>query len=260
MLYDDAMIATLPMYDWPEVRTATDAWWKGLSRHFGTDVPLYRANDYTAAWRRDDLLFSQTCGYPFTHALAGKVQLVATPHYAADGCEGPLYQSIVFAREKAEPESFRGSRAAVNTPDSMSGMLAMKLVFAPYALQGRFFGKVIESGGHVNSMRAVRDGEADVCAVDAVCVALARRYRPDDLAGLVEIARSPLVPGLPYISTCGDVARLRAGLAMAFADPDLSEVRDHLFLSGFSVLDIQDYARITDLEAAMEKHGGLALL
>jgi hypothetical protein len=47
---------------------------------------------------------------------------------------------------------------------------------------------------------------------------------------------------------------------MAFADPDLSEVRDHLFLSGFSVLDIQDYARITDLEAAMEKHGGLALL
>jgi hypothetical protein len=27
------MIATLPMYDWPEVREATDAWWAGLARH-----------------------------------------------------------------------------------------------------------------------------------------------------------------------------------------------------------------------------------
>jgi hypothetical protein len=27
------MIASLPMYDWPEVREATDAWWAGLARH-----------------------------------------------------------------------------------------------------------------------------------------------------------------------------------------------------------------------------------
>ena len=29
------MIASLPMYDWPEVRDATDAWWHGLARHIG---------------------------------------------------------------------------------------------------------------------------------------------------------------------------------------------------------------------------------
>lgn len=260
MLYDEAMIATLPMYDWLEVRAATDAWWNGLSKHIGFELPLCRTDDHTAAWRRNDLLFSQTCGYPFTHALSGKVQLVATPHYAADGCEGPFYQSIIFARASAEPQSFRGATAAVNTPDSMSGMLAMKLVFSGFAEQGRFFGKVIESGGHVNSMKAVRDGTADVCAIDAVCVALARKYRPDCLEGLVEIARSPMVPGLPLITTCGEVAGLREGLAKAFADPELREARDQLFLSGFSVLEPQDYARITELEAAMESHGGLELL
>jgi ABC-type phosphate/phosphonate transport system substrate-binding protein len=260
MLYDAGMIATLPMYDWPEVRSATDAWWEGLSRHMGAEVALLRSDDYAATWLRDDLLFSQTCGYPFTHGLTGKVKLVATPHYAVDGCDGAFYQSIVFARKHAPPQGFRGATAAVNTPDSMSGMLAMKLVFAPHAEQGHFFGKVIETGGHLRSIDAVREGRADVCAVDAVCVGLARAYRPDCLKGLVEIARSPMVPGLPFITRSGDPAQLRQTLARAFADPKLAAVRNQLFLSGFSVMEPGDYMRITRLEAEMEASGGLNLL
>jgi ABC-type phosphate/phosphonate transport system substrate-binding protein len=224
------------------------------------DVPLWRGDDHTAPWRDANLLFSQTCGYPFTHALAGRVTLVATPHYAADGCEGANYSSIVFARDWAPLEEFRGATAAVNNPDSMSGMLALKLVFQSLAIDGRFFGHALESGGHIRSMIAVRSGKADVCAVDAVCAAMARAYCPDYLDGLVEIARSPLVPGLPFITSAGDPATIRAALSNAFADPDLQETRDHLFLSGFSALPPQDYRRIVDLEASMEAKGGLKLL
>lgn len=254
------MIATLQMYDWPEIRDATNQWWQGIARHLGSDVPLSRPEDYPAVWQRGDVLLSQTCGYPFTHALRGKVKLVATPHYAGDGCEGALYQSIVFAREAKPLAEFAGKVAAVNTPDSMSGMLALKLVFAPYAKAGRFFANVIESGGHLKSLQAVQNGAADVCAIDSVCVALARRYRPQDLEGLHEIARSPRVPGLPYITTAGDVVALRSALAKAFADPALAEIRDALLLTGHSVFAPADYDVITDLEAAMEKVGGLALL
>lgn len=260
MLYDGTMIASLPMYDWPELREWTDLWWQGIAKHLGMDTPLTRQPDYMGLWNRSDLLFSQTCGYPFTHAFAGKLSLVATPHYSADGCDGPNYQSIVFARAGARLEAFRGKRAAVNNPDSMSGMLALKLVFAPLASQGRFFGEVIETGGHVNSLTAVRDGRADVCAIDAVCVGLARRHRPDLLDGLIEIARSPMVPGLPYVTVGGDVLELRKALIRALGDPDLQNVRDHLLLSGQSVLSTRDYARITTLETAMEQAGGLNLL
>ena len=254
------MTVSLPMYDWPEVRDSTDAWWRGIAGHLGTTEMLTRVADYTALWRLPDLLFSQTCGYPFTHGFAGRLTLVATPHYDADGCDGPRYQSIVFARAGGAPEAFRGGIAAVNNPDSMSGMLALKLVFAPLARGGRFFGRAIAAGSHSNSMAAVRDGRADVCAIDAVCVALARRYRPGDLEGLVEIARSPMVPGLPYVTVSGNVAALRAALARAFADPALRETRDHLLLTGFSLLDARDYQQISDLEAAMEAAGGLELL
>jgi ABC-type phosphate/phosphonate transport system substrate-binding protein len=254
------MIAALQMYDWPEVRTATDLWWKAIADCLAIDMPLSRPSDFTAPWTRDDLIFAQTCGYPFTHALKGRVKLVATPQYAADGCDGPRYCSLVFARAQKPLASFRGSTAAVNTPDSMSGMLALKLVFAPLAEAGRFFAGAVETGGHLASLAAVQAGDADVCAIDCVCVAMARRYRPAALEGLVEIARSPAVPGLPWITRAGDVEVIRAALSKAFADPQLAGVREALLLSGMSDLPVSAYDRITDLEAAMESSGGLRLL
>ena len=254
------MIAALQMYDWPELRAATDAWWAGLARHLGVDFPLSRPDDFTAPWFRDDLLLGQTCGYPFTHALNGKVTLIATPHYAADGCDGADYRSIIFAREKKPLADYRGSIAAVNTPDSMSGMLALKSIFAPFAEKGRFFVSAVETGGHLASLAAVQEGRADVCAIDCVCVELACRYRPSVLEGLVEIARSPAVPGLPLITRCGDEGKIRDALANAFADTSLAGARESLLLSGFSVADAKDYDRILALEAEVERRGGLALL
>jgi ABC-type phosphate/phosphonate transport system substrate-binding protein len=254
------MIASLPMYDWPEVHDATEAWWRGLSKHLGVDLELDRNPDHFAAWRRDDLLFSQTCGYPFTHEFKDLLKYIGTPHYAVPGCEGANYCSFIFTRVDQPLDSFRGGIAAVNNPDSMSGMLALKLVFAPFAREGKFFADVTESGSHVNSMIAVRDGLADVCAIDAVCVAMARRYRPDYLEGLVEIARSPSVPSLPYVTRGGNIDAMREALVAAFADPELQDCRDQLFLSGHSVLRPNAYERITDLESEMQKAGGLELL
>ncbi len=254
------MIASFPMYDWPEVRQATDAWWKGLSRHLGVTVELDRNPDHLAAWRRDDLHFSQTCGYPFTHEFKDLLKYVATPHYAVPGCDGANYCSFIFTRVDQPLDSFRGAIAAVNNPDSMSGMLALKLAFAPFAREGKFFAGATESGSHVNSMIAVRDGLADVCAIDAVCVAMAMRYRPDYLEGLVEIARSPSVPALPYVTRSGNIDAMRAALTVAFEDLELQECREQLFLNGHSVLRPNAYERITDLESEMQKAGGPELL
>jgi ABC-type phosphate/phosphonate transport system substrate-binding protein len=140
-------------------------------------------------------------------------------------------------------------------------MLALKLVFAPHAKDGRSFSHVIETGSHIGSMLAVRDSRADICAIDAVCVAMARRYRPDYLDGLVEIARSPMVPSLPIVTAPGrDLAELRLALARAFADPDLSQPREALLLDDHSVLAEDAYDLILSLEQQMEDAGGLELL
>lgn len=248
------------MYDMPEIRPQTDALWRALAQRLGVaTVELTRVADWTAAWHAPQLLFSQTCGYPFTHALRGQVAYVATPHYAADGCDGANYRSILLARQAAPLEAFRGRVAAFNNRDSMSGMLALQLVFTPLARDGVFFSRAVETGGHLASMAAVQRGEADICAIDCVTLALARKHRPSAVDGLVEVARSPAVPGLPLITRAGDVARLRAAVAEVMADATLAEAREALLLTGASVLAADAYEVIPRLEAEAATQGGVRL-
>ena len=50
------MIASLPMYDFDELRKETDELWDELGSELGAGVKLDRSADHMAAWRRPDLL------------------------------------------------------------------------------------------------------------------------------------------------------------------------------------------------------------
>ncbi len=234
------MLASLPMYDFPEVREATDALWRAVADRLGVGFSLDRTMSHNDGWRRPDLIFSQACGYPLTHEFRGILRYVATPQYAVDGCEGASYCSILLAREAKPLRAFCGKRAAVNALDSMSGMLALKLLVHPYT--------EVLSGSHLASMALVRSGQAEICAIDCVTLALARRYRPDAVEGLVDVGRSPMVPGLPFVTRAGDVAELRAVLREVFADRAMQPYLEQLMISGLSVLDVADYDVILRLE------------
>src|SRR5262249_23278469 len=128
-------IASLPMYDLPETGEATVALWRGLARHFRragiADVPeaMARKPKLPAHWLSPDLLFSQTCGYPFRRTVKDRVQLVATPCYAAEGCEGPTYRSVVVVPADSPARSLAdlsGARVAFNGMDSQSGYNALR--------------------------------------------------------------------------------------------------------------------------------------
>src|SRR6266404_4455866 len=96
-------------------------------------------------------------------AGAGGLQLVATPCYDAPGCDGPSYCSILVVAagsQATSPADLQGKRAAFNTPDSQSGMNALRAVIAPLAEGGRFFAEIIETGGHAASLDLVAAGGA----------------------------------------------------------------------------------------------------
>lgn len=252
------MRASLPMYDLDGLRPATTAWWQGLARHFraaglaGVPPELSWPADRETHWRAAGLLFSQTCGFPLTHALSGALRLVATPCYAAAGCAGPTYDSVVVVAETAAyagPAELAGRRAAVNAWDSQSGCNALADLVAPQGgsggAGGRFFAEVLVSGSHAASIALVAAGRAEVAAIDCVVFALLARHAPGRLAGVRTLCRTRPAPALPYVTAAAssddDLARLRQGLRAALADPALEAVRGDLLIEDAAVLTLADY-------------------
>lgn len=238
-------LASLPMYDPPELHEATDTWWQGLARHFraagiaGVPDRLTRPPELHAHWRDPALLFSQGCGFPLTHDLAGQWQLVATPSYTAPGCDGIEYRSVLIVPEESNLwslDQLRGHTVCYNSEDSHSGFNALRVTFAPLAQDGRFFGKVVRSFGHIKSLALVQAGEVDVAALDCVTYALFARHAPERVRGTRVLCETEPAPGLPYVTAAATDAdtleRLRAGLDAALADPTLADVRDRLMIAG----------------------------
>jgi len=256
-------IASLPMYDLPELRQATDDWWQGLARALRregiSEVPdnLARADDDAAFWRHPDLFLSQTCGYPLMTDLFGDLLLLGTPCYDVPGCDGVYYRSrIIVGRDSPfhTLADLRGHTCALNNRSSHSGMNALRHSIAPLSDGKAFFGDVVISGGHRHSIFMVGRGEADVAAIDCVTWALINDVAPAELSGVRMLQETAQAPGLPLVTSMATspdlVARILAAIGGAFCDADLQAARQALHLGGFVQTTPDDYEAILAMEAS----------
>lgn len=255
-------LASLAMYvSPPPIVAATTALWDFLRKELRAaglpGVPDQLDDDvrYDEAWTHPDLLLAQTCGFPYVKHLRGKVRLVATPAYGHAGCDGPLKCSMIIVNKDSPVTALadlRGGVAAINEPDSNSGVNLFRAMVAPLSKDGRFFSSVIETGGHRPSIDAVASGKADVAAIDGVTYGNTLRFDPGRLAGVRVLMETVKGPGLPFITRASasdeEVAILRAALQAAIDAPALAPVRDTLSLSGISILSDADYQPLADLE------------
>ena len=137
--------AALPIYRIGPADPATDRFWGGVApilRRPGIDgVPsrLSTPRDPVGFAAAPSLLVTQTCGYPLTTRLRGRVRVIATPTYSVEGFEGTGYRSAIVVRVgdgRRSLDAFRGATAAINNRDSHSGMNAFRATVAPLALEG----------------------------------------------------------------------------------------------------------------------------
>ncbi|HFC05236.1 MAG TPA: hypothetical protein ENJ55_05985 [Rhizobiales bacterium] len=242
------MIACLPMYDWPELRTAHDAFWQDTGtrlRASGIASPasLSRSGNDESHWLDPDLLLGQTCGYPLSTALAGKVRYLATPVYNVTGCNGPYYSSAIVVRKDSPltMENWQGGCFAFNSVMSLSGYRSIKALVGP---PETFFTNVRASGGHRNSARMVANGEADLAALDAVCWHLLQQFEPDTAAMLKIIGWTEQRPALPLITslatTLTTIDKIREVLS------DISPPAA-LAITGFEIMNVAEYDRLAAL-------------
>lgn len=208
------MIASLGMYDRAETAAANDQLWANIRdglRAAGLRAPdsLTRGDHaYWDAWQSPDLVFSQTCGFPYRAQLHDRVTLIGTPDYGLPGCPAGHYNSVFIARHD-DPRStlaaFSGSTFAYNEDLSQSGWAAAQNHASTHGLH---LPPSLQTGGHRLSALAVANARADIAAIDALTWALLTQYEPFT-ANLREIARTdPPTPVLPYITAKGQDADL----------------------------------------------------
>jgi len=115
------------------------------------------------------------CGLLYVHMTGGEeacpVELLAAPVLPAARYLGrPLYFSDVIVRAASRYSSFKdlaGCDWAYNECGSHSGCNLVNYSLLEHGLAPDYFGRLVKSGSHLNSLRMVLSGEADAAAIDS---------------------------------------------------------------------------------------------
>ncbi|AZF06967.1 phosphate/phosphite/phosphonate ABC transporter substrate-binding protein [Pseudomonas sp. R5-89-07] len=253
--------AELLMYIAPEqVRQANQQWLERIFERLGLTRRRADHLDLHSLWLAPELLVAQTCGYPLVTQLRGQVRVIGRPRYELAHSRDGEHCSLLLTREdnpRTRLEQFYDSRGVINGHDSNSGMNLLRECLAPLQRGGRFFASVGISGAHRESLRWLREGRADLAAIDSVTFDYLARFAPAEVAGLRIVTRSAPSPTLPYIGSRG-LSDERLGQireAMNLALRDLPHVAETLGLQAVLAASQDDYRVLLDYQQQAENSG-----
>jgi ABC-type phosphate/phosphonate transport system substrate-binding protein len=282
MIITKPNVIASPMYLFDEA--ATREWLNGLAQHLDhcglhATVNIKIENVHTH-WVQPDILVTQACGYPLMHELEGKVQLLGTFGYTAEGCSAWYARSAIVLRRSpqldtlATLQALQGLRFAYNSVLSQSGFHAFAKHLQRKAQEGsspvldegdftqfpntpnqsaelffsNFFRACLETGSHQASVQALHKGDADVAALDCVSWAGLQKNHPEITENLRVLAWTYAYPNLPLITslstTQAQCQTLQKALHAALNDPSLRFAKESLFLETFYPTQLTDYHSI----------------
>ncbi|WP_165840114.1 phosphate/phosphite/phosphonate ABC transporter substrate-binding protein [Motiliproteus coralliicola] len=164
------LIASLPWYDLPASQNALDLFWHRLRAELerqsvsGLPQQLNRELTPQQLWQRPELLLSQCCGPDlFTEQAAG-LEPIARPVFRDLACTPGSYFSHIVTTRSAPV--IKHPRLVVNAPSSRSGCLALLEWLDEQGIDVEAEPPLI-SGSHQQSLQYLREGRADLAAIDA---------------------------------------------------------------------------------------------
>jgi ABC-type phosphate/phosphonate transport system substrate-binding protein len=269
------LLASLPMYDLPEVTVHTDLIWTAIStvlRNNGIDAPHELVRDIGSLadhWLEAAVLLSHTCGYPAVTSLRDRVDIVGSWSTVVDEPGQPgWYRTVIVARENDQcADDLRsyartGLRLCANGPDSLSGWVSLGqfLHDQPGLADALLTNEVpvVVTGGHFNSIAAVQDAQADIASIDPWSMWLLSTWRNQASRGLRIIGHGPTVAVTPLMTALGGpVDQIRHALEMAVSDSSLAASFAALGITGFVAHGIESHEPVLEIAHCSEPTIGL---
>ncbi|MFN8493064.1 MAG: PhnD/SsuA/transferrin family substrate-binding protein [Caldilineaceae bacterium] len=152
----------------------------------------------------DQIQVAWICGSHYVRRFdqtAANLELLAAPVWRAERYQGkPVYYSDVVVHKDSPFHTFadlRGATWAYNEPGSLSGYEIMRYHLATLGENLRFFGRIVESGAHLASLRMLVARQVDVSAIDSTVLEQKLRTEPAlaaQLRVLDVLGPSPMPP------------------------------------------------------------------
>jgi ABC-type phosphate/phosphonate transport system substrate-binding protein len=254
-----SFIATLPMYDMPEVREATSALLTQIANAMtgaGWPIePTFREfADHAALvkhWRDPDVAVSHSCGLPFLEDLVDSAQILGTFQWHGVSDECGRYRSVIVVRrdDQRTIEKLAGAQPVINSPESLSGWCSLGAALHERGYSAKDFPTSMVSGAHSRSIELVASGNGDFTSIDGATLQLLKRHRPQAVSGIRAIGLGPLIPATPLItrrSTPIPIDRMKSALMDAVIDNSMAAIRDRLGIDRFIPLHADDYSSIAE--------------
>ena len=200
------------------------------------------------------------CGLPYIQKAAdpaAQIKLVAAPVMAGERYAGkPVYFSDIVVRRDSPFRQFddlRGAAWSYNEPNSHSGCTTIRWYLAQRGEGGDFFGRVLESGSHENSINLILNGEIDGSAIDSTVLELEIARRPalaEEIRVLDTIGPSPIPPWVAGGGLPDDMLeRLRRAFWHIHEDPDGKRILQSARMARFVPISDSDYDPIRKMTA-----------
>lgn len=216
---------------------------------------------------QDKLDIAFICGLPFARhqQVANQLQAIVAPVMQASRYQNcAVYFSDIIVAVNSKFYSFadlKGKSFCYNDPGSNSGynLVRQRLIKSHYSPS--FFGQVMQSGSHQNSLRWIVEGLAECAAIDSTVLEQELRDFPQLSDHLRIIDTVGPCPMPPVVATQRLGSAFLETLQTALCEPDreLQAVMKRSHIQGYVTVQSQDYQAIASIYDTAVKAGYLVL-
>lgn len=198
------------------------------------------------------------CGLPYVwkaDRTPGKIAALVAPVMSGRRYQDkPVYYSDVAVHRESPFHTFddlRGASWAYNEPGSHSGYGVVRYAMAVRGETMNYFGQVIESGAHQNSLRMILNREVDASAIDSTVLEMAEANDPT-IASQIRVIEtfgpSPIPPWVVSGSVPLELRQKLGGLlARMDRDPQGRVLLEKAHIKRFTAVDDRDYDPIREM-------------
>lgn len=174
----------------------------------------------------------------------------------------PIYYSYVIVHKNSKIRNFsslKGSIFIYNDEISNSGYNMPRAYMIKKGWTSGFFGKVIRSGSHEESIRMIATGKADASAVDSLVYDYDKVYNPQYVSQtriLKVLGPAGIPPIVISTRTPADLRRkIRRILLNMNRDPDGRKILDKALVDRFAIVSDRNYNSIRKMKKLAKESG-----